>query len=59
MPPFIKGGFRNIQKINTYSSSNEVKISYVMDNSWLIQESPGLNPDWFLFYFLVKDETVY
>lgn len=55
MPPFIKGGFRNIQKINTYSSSNEVKISYVMDNSWLIQESPGLNPDWFLFYFLVKD----
>ena len=28
-------------------SSNVWKISCVMDNGWLVQESPGLNPDWF------------
>ena len=39
------------------SSSNELCISCVIHNSWLMQESPDLNPDWFeprLGYFQGK-----
>ena len=28
-------------------SSKDLHISWVIDKSWLIQESPGLKPDWF------------
>ena len=28
-------------------SSKDFSISCVIDKSWLIQESPGLKPDWF------------
>ena len=27
-------------------SSKEIYISWVIDSSWLMQESPGLKPDW-------------
>ena len=33
--------------LTSWPSSNDVTGSYVRDNNWLIQESPGLNPDWF------------
>lgn len=29
-------------------SSNDWNISCVVDNSWLMQEDPGLNPEWFV-----------
>ena len=47
MPHFIKG-FRNLQTDASHfqSSSNELQILLVIDNSWLLQESPDLNPDW-------------
>ena len=28
--------------------SKDVKISWLIDNSWLMQESPGWKLDWFL-----------
>ena len=38
--------------------SNVSKISVVIDRSWLMVESPGRNPDWFLVkrLFLEKKE---
>ena len=32
--------------LNLRPSSKELYISWLIDNSWLIQESPGLKPDW-------------
>ena len=31
--------------------SKVVKISWVIDNSWFMQESPGWKPEWFLEVF--------
>ena len=36
---------RNIL-LTSRPSSKELYISWVIDNNWLIQESPGLKPDW-------------
>ena len=36
--------------------SKDVKISWVIDNSWLIQESPGWKPDWFLEMSLLTEK---
>ena len=33
--------------------SKDVKISWVIDNSWLTQESPAWKPDWFLEMSLI------
>ena len=32
----------------SHSSSNDAHIPRVIDKSWLMQESPGLKPDWFV-----------
>ena len=32
----------------SYPSSNDAYISWVIDKSWLMQEPPGLKPDWFV-----------
>ena len=36
--------------------SNRVKTSWVIDNGWLIQESPGWKPDWFLEMSLLAEK---
>ena len=36
--------------------SKDVKIQWVIDNSWLIQESPGWKPDWFLEMSLLAEK---
>ena len=38
--------------------SKDAKISWVIDNSWLIQESPGWKPNWFLEMNLISGEIV-
>ena len=40
----------------SYPSSSDEYISWVIDKSWLIQESPGLKPEWFveIRWFLMK-----
>ena len=47
VPYFVKC-YREIKKPPQTStpSSKLLKISLVVTNSWLIQESPGLKPDW-------------
>ena len=32
----------------SYPSSNDAYIPWVVDKTWLIRESPGLKPDWFV-----------
>ena len=34
--------------LTSNSLSKGVKISWVIDNSWLMQEPPSWKPDWFL-----------
>ena len=36
--------------------SKDVKILWVIDNSWLIQETPGWKPDWFLEMSLLAEK---
>ena len=36
--------------------SEDVKISWVIFNSWLIQELPGWKPDWFLELSLLEEK---
>ena len=36
--------------------SKGVKISWLIDNSWLMQESPGWKPDWFLEISLLAEK---
>ena len=40
----------------SYLSSSDACIPWVIDKSWLIQESPGLKPDWFveIRWFVMK-----
>ena len=38
--------------------SKNVKILWVIDKSWLIQESPGWEPDWFLEMSLLAKKQV-
>ena len=38
--------------------SKDVKISWVIDNSWLMQESPGWKPDWFLQMTLLAEKLI-
>ena len=38
--------------------SEDVKILLVTDNSWLIQESPGWKPDWFLELRLLAEKQI-
>ena len=33
--------------LTSQPSSNDLYISWVIDKSWLMQESSGLKPDWF------------
>ena len=45
----------------TCPSLNDAYISWVIDKNWLMQEPPGLKPDWFveigdLFWKQVEDE---
>ena len=37
---------RNISQ-TSYPLSNSFKISWLIERSWMMQESPDLNPDWF------------
>ena len=39
-------------------SSKDIKISWVIDNSWLIQESPGWRPDWILEMSLLAEKQI-
>ena len=34
--------------LTSKSLSKDIKMLWVIKNSWLIQESPGWKPDWFL-----------
>ena len=34
--------------LTSHPLSKDEQISWVIDNSWLMQESPGWQPDWFL-----------
>ena len=36
--------------------SKDVKISWVIDNNWLMQESPGWKADWFLEMSLLAEK---
>ena len=36
--------------------SKDVKISWVIDSSWLIRESPVWKPDWFLEMSLLEEK---
>ena len=36
--------------------SQDVKISWVIDNSWLLQESSGWKSDWFLEMSLLAEK---
>ena len=36
--------------------SKDLKISWVNDNSWLMQESPVWKPDWFLEVRLLAEK---
>ena len=36
--------------------SKDVKISWVIDNSWLMQESLGWKPDWFFEMSLLAEK---
>ena len=38
--------------------SKDVKILWVIDNSWLMQESPGWKPDWFLELSLLAEKQI-
>ena len=38
--------------------SNDVKISWVIDNIWLIQESPGWKADCFLEMSLLAEKEI-
>ena len=37
-------------------SSNILQISLVIDNRWLMRESPGLKPDWFVVISLYAEK---
>ena len=41
-------------------SSKELYISWVIDNSWLMQETPGLKPDWLeeMSLFSIKKSNI-
>ena len=38
--------------------SKDVKILWIIDNSWLIQGSPGWKPDWFLEMSLLAEKQI-
>ena len=38
--------------------TKDIKISWVIDNSWLIQESPGWRPDWILEMSLLAEKQI-
>ena len=38
--------------------SKYVKIYWVIDNSWLMQESPGWKPDWLLEMKLLAEKWI-
>ena len=44
----------------SHPSSNDLYIPWVVDKSWLIQESPGYKPDWFVEIrsFVVKKSDI-
>ena len=46
--------------MTSYPSSNDLKISRVIDSIWLIQKSPGLNSEWFVAInlFLIKNWNI-
>ena len=43
--------------LTSIPSSKDLRISWIIDNSWFIQESPGLKPNWWgviIFFFQKK-----
>ena len=42
--------------LTSNSLSQDVKISWVIDNSWLLQESSGWKSDWFLEMSLLAEK---
>ena len=58
--------FSNVYKMSSKTlltsrpSSKEMFIPWVIDNSWLMQESPGLIPDWLeeMSLFSIKNSNI-
>ena len=42
--------------LTSNSLSKDIKISWVIDNSWVIQGPPGWKPDWFLEMKLLAEK---
>ena len=58
MPDFTSKALDMSKKTLLISNplSEDVKISWVIDNSWLIQEFPGWKPDWLLETSLLAEK---
>ena len=58
----LSNAFEILRKtlLTSRPSSKELYISWVIDKSWLIQESPGLKPDWMeeISLFSIKNSNI-
>ena len=59
MPDYIESLDISTKTPLTFNpSSNDVYILCVIDNNWLIHESPGLNPDWLDEIRLLQEKKI-